>query len=183
VLVVGQREGEALEFCLSRSTDPPGPVAVLSTDLPAPDIAGLRSPDVNRPPLHVVDCTGGVADAEDLDVPSDTSVTVSDRGLPAVGEAAVEALAEEPPPRVTRLCLDSISTLVSLASVQEVYKLLYVLARQVRARRAVAFYTWDGSVENKTTRILGRALDYRVTLDTPDGPTVRSLPGRSSGDG
>jgi hypothetical protein len=189
LLVEGGRAGEALEYCLSRLTEGPGPVAVVSTDLPASTVTGTLpatrdgGDGARRPLVRVVDCTGRAPDVDDLDVPAGARVDVASRDLPAVGEAAVAALGDGPEPPAAGLCLDSVSTLVERATVQGVYKLLYVLARQVRARGAVACYTWDGPAAGKTARILGRALDYRLSLDASDGPAVRTLAGRSGGDG
>jgi hypothetical protein len=189
VLVVGERAGEALEYCLPRLAAGPDPITVVSTDVPPSTVAGTLpggregSDGPDRPTLRVVDCTGRAADGDDGGVPAGTRVDVASRDLPAVGEEAVAALADGPAPAAAGLCLDSVSTLVERATVQDTYKLLYVLARQVRARGAVACYTWDGPAEEKTRRILGRALDYRLSLDASDEPTVRPLPGRSGGDG
>ena len=81
---------------------------------------------------------------------------------------------------MTTVYLGSISELVARATVQQVYKLLYVVAQQVRTR-GLAFYVWDGPAEAKTLRIIGQALDQLVALDSRGDPTVHP-PTEWSGD-
>jgi len=49
-----------------------------------------------------------------------------------------------------------------------------MIADQVRTHGLVAFYVWSGPFEAKTLRILGQALDRRVSLDGRGELTVRS---------
>jgi hypothetical protein len=184
VLVVGETDGAALEFAVSRLLAAGGPVTVVSTDLPAASVAAVPVAD---PPdgasLHVVDCTEEASAAVPDGPAVETTVAVEPGDLPSVGEATAAALDGDGTPPPVGVCLDSLSSLVTRSSVQQVYKLLYVLSRRVRSRDAVAFYTWDGPSTDKTLRILGRTLDYRVSLDAPDGPRVSPLDGQPDGGG
>jgi hypothetical protein len=190
VLVAGGADGEPLEFALSHLLPAGGRSVVVATDLPPATVAGV--PAASPPPgtdasLRVVDCTGGDAPAPP-DPPVPTVVTAAAADLPSVGEAATAALDgtggdgdDGGPPATAGLCLDSLSTLVERATVQGVYKLLYLLSRRVRARDLRAFYTWDGPTPEKTLRILGRPLDYRVALDAPAGDRVVPVDGAGGG--
>jgi hypothetical protein len=186
VLVAGGADGEALEFALSHLLPVGGRSAVVSTDLPPAAVAALPAPAAEAS-LQVVDCTGSGAPVP-ADPPVPTVVTRAAAALPAVGEAAVAAVDGDgdddggEAAGVVGLCLDSLSTLVERATVQEVYKLLYLLSRRVRSREVRAFYTWDGRAPAKTLRILGRPLDYRVALDEPAGDRVVPLDGSDGGE-
>lgn len=171
VLVVDQDGGDALPFCLDRLGGDGR--LVVSTDLPAGRVVPLAA-ERGEAPLHVLDATGDTDPSVDAGAPG-ASVTVTGPGVAAVGEAAVAALDEAD--GATGVCVDSVATLVARSSVQQAYKLLYVLAQRVRGRGHRAFYTWEGPAEARTLRVLGRALDYRVSLDGADGPAVRSLAG------
>lgn len=171
VLIVDEEGDSALPFCLSRP-NADGGLAVVTTSVPAAsvtDLAPLYLADGAR--LDVVDCTGGSATAE---APVVTSLTSAGRDLPSVGEAAAAAVQEAETTPVTTIYLGSISELVVRSTVQQVYKLLYVVAQQVRTRGLVAFYVWDGPLEAKTLRILGQALDRLVALNGRGNPTVHS---------
>ena len=93
----------------------------------------------------------------------------------SVGEATIGALDQLPDGTTAGICVHSATTLADRSTVQKTYKLLYVLAQRVRRNGHLAFYTWNSPDEARNLRILGRALDYRVTLDHDDEHTVRSL--------
>ena len=107
---------------------------------------------------HVVDCSGETADATALDA----ALTVAGSDVPSVGEATVRALADATAP--VGLCLDSVSTVVERSSIQQAYKLLYLVTERVRSLDARAVYTWSGPIEERTRRILARPLDDVVRL-------------------
>jgi hypothetical protein len=180
VLVVDERGEDALPFSLSHP-DADGGVAVVTTDLPAAsvvDIAPHHLADGAR--LEIVDCTGEPAT---VDAPNVTSLVSADQDLPSVGEATVETLQGAKTTPLTTVHLGSVSSLVAQSTVQQVYKLLYMIADRVRAHDLVAFYVWDGPSEAKTLRILGQTLDRRVSLDGRGEPTVRTSPEWSGDDG
>ncbi len=171
VLVVDESGGEALPFSL-RHTAADGGIAVVTTDRPAPSVAdAARRSLADGARLDIVDCTGGSAGA---DTPAVDSLVSAGQALPSVGEATVDAVQGAGPTTLSTVYLGSVSTLVAQSTVQQVYKLLYMVADQVQANGLVAFYAWDGPFEAKTLRILGQALDRRVSLDGRDEPTVRS---------
>lgn len=181
VLVVGGGEGEALEYCLDRFVDAGRPATVVSTDVPARSVEGLYESLVGSSPqgLRIIDSTGDSAEWDGTRGAA-TAVTVADPDLPSTGEAAVEAL-DQGDKAAERLCLDSLSTLVGNSTVQQAYKLVYLLSDRVRMLGGVAFYTWEGPPEAKTRRILAQALDYTVTLEGSDEPTVRRLTDQEPG--
>jgi hypothetical protein len=169
VLVVG--EGTApLRQGLSGLVVAGAPPTVVSTDLPARAV--LEAYDGTDPPV-VVDCSGETtaSDATALDA----TVRVGGTDVPSVGEATVAALDDAPPDG--GLCLDAVSTVVARSSVQQAYKLLYLVAERVRAREVCAVYTWNGPVPEKTLRILRRALDDTVRLDPDEAPAVEAADG------
>lgn len=180
VLVVGGGDGAdggPLAYALSRPALAEGPVTVVSTDRDAATVAALAGDRDDRSPLDVVDCTGAASASDGA------AATVAPGDLPSVGEATVAALDGESGTAPVGLCLDSVSTLVARSTTQQVYKLLYVVSQRVRASGVVALYTWDGDdpATDKTLRILGQTLDYRVTLDAPAAERVRSLGDRAGG--
>jgi hypothetical protein len=171
VLVVDERGGDALPFSLSRP-GAEGGVVVVTTDLPAASIADIAPRYLAEGArLDVVDCTG---ESAAVDAPGVASLVSAGQDLPSVGEAAVEAIQAAETTPLTTVHLGSVSRLVAQSTVQQVYKLLYVVAARVRANDLVAFYVWDGPSEAKTLRILGQALDRRISLDGRGEPTVRS---------
>jgi hypothetical protein len=187
VLVTDGAGGDrgALSFALERLADGPGPVSVVSTDTPPEAVASAATTGPSRPRIRIVDCRNRASEAAAdgatggcSTTPTGTRVRSAPEDLPAVGEATVAELDGERGPAAVGLCLDSVSTLVNRDSVQGVYKLLYVLANRVRSRGALAFYVWNGASEVKTVRILSRALDYRLSLGEPTGPSLQRLPCR-----
>lgn len=156
-LVVGGPDSDALEYGLGRLADLDGRVTVVSTDTTPDAIADLAD-----------DTSPGYAASVDV-------VDCRDADLPMVGEATVAALDADPTP--SGLCVHSLSTLIERTSLQQVYKLLYIVADRVRSHGTVAFYTWDGETDPKTLRILGRALDYHLFLESEDPSPLRSEPG------
>jgi hypothetical protein len=176
VLVVGEAHGEALPFALSRIDDVDKRL-LISTDVPARQAAAMAAEGGVESPLTVVDCTGETEPVAAVDARVDTAVTVTDPGIASAGEAAVEALDRLDPSITAGVCLDSVSTLVARSTVQRTYKLLYVLAGRVRQGDHLGVYTTDTPAEARTLRVLGQALDYRVSLSGEEDPTVRSLAG------
>jgi hypothetical protein len=146
---------------------------VVSTDLPAASVVAAHDEACGAGSPAVVDCSGETAasDANALDA----RVGVAGRDVPSVGEATVAALDDAPPD--AGLCLDAVSTVVARSSVQQAYKLVYLVAERVRAREVRAVYTWNGPAPEKTLRILGRALDDTVRLD-PDAVVEAADGGR-----
>lgn len=174
VLVVDRSGGDCLPFCLDR-LDGADCRLVVSTDLPAGQVVTLAGERGKESSLRVLDCIGDTGPAIKVDGAPGTTVSVPGPGVAAVGEAAVAALDDAE--GAAGVCIDSVATFVDRSSVQQAYKLLYVLAQRVRRGGHRAFYTCEGPADARTLRILGRALDYRVSLDGADGPTVRSLAG------
>lgn len=180
VLVVDESGDKALPFSLRR-TNTDGGVAVVTTDRPAPSVAdAARRSLADGARLDIVDCTGGLAG---VDTPAVDSLVSAGQDLPSVGEATVETVEGAGPTTLSTVHLGSVSTLVARSTVQQVYKLLYMVADQVRTSGLVAFYAWDGPSEAKTLRILGQALDRRVSLEGRGEPTVRSSTEWSGDDG
>lgn len=173
-LVVGGTDSEASSFVLSRLHDVDRRL-LISTDTPATEAVATAAEDDPGSPLTVVDCTGEIESADAVDAEAEATVTVTGPEIPSVGEAAVATIDDLDPSATAGICVDSVSTLVARSTVQQTYKLLYVLARRVREGGHVAAYTCDATTEQKTLRIIGQALDYRVSMSGPDGPTVHSL--------
>ncbi len=170
-LVVNEKGNSALPFCLSRP-DAGGGLAVVTTDVQTAsvaDVAPVHLADGAR--LDLVDCTGNPTAVE---TPVAASLTTAEQDLPSVGEAAIDTIQEAETTAVTTVCLSSISELVARSTVQQVYKLLYVVAQQVQTRGLVAFHVWNGPLESKTLRILGQAVDRLVVLEGRGDPTVHS---------
>jgi hypothetical protein len=174
VLVVGESDGEALPFALSR-LDEVDRRLLISTDVPAGQAAAMAAGEEVDSPLTIVDCTGETGPVPTVDARVETAVTVTDPDIASAGEAAVAALDRLDPSVTAGICLDSVSTLVARSTVQQTYKLLYVLAGRARQGGHLGVYTADTPAEARTLRILGQALDYRVSLSGGDEPTVRSL--------
>jgi len=171
VLAVDENGGEALSFSL-RHTDPDGGVAVVTTDRSAGSIADTASHYLaDNARLTVVDCTG---ESSATDTPAVASLVSAGQDVPSVGEATVDTVQNVETTTLSTVHLGSVSTLVAQSTVQQVYKLLYMVADQVRTHGLVAFYVWSGPFEAKTLRILGQALDRRVSLDGRGELTVRS---------
>jgi hypothetical protein len=178
VLVVGEADSEALPFALSRM-DEIDKRLLISTDVPAKQAVAMATEGRVDSPLTVVDCTGETEPVPAVDGRVDTAVTVTvtDPDIASVGEAAVEALDRLDPPITAGICVDSVSTLVARSTVQQTYKLLYVLAGRVQQGNHLGVYNANTPAEPRTLRILGQALDYRVSLSGEEEPTVRSLAG------
>jgi hypothetical protein len=164
VVVVGEDDADPLRAGLARLTTPDAPVLVVSTDVRPADVVVLHDEVAppGAPSPVVVDCTDGDARGA-----ANARVVAADPDVPSVGETTTGLLDESP---VAGLCLDSLSTVVAHASVQQTYKLLYLLASAARSREVPGVYTWDGPVEQKTLRVLARAVDDTVSLDesSPD---------------
>lgn len=174
VLVASEADGEALPFALSKLNDVDERV-LISTDVTAERITPMAAEEDAESPLTVLDCTGEPEPVPNITTPIETTVTVADPDIPSVGEAAIAALDRLAPSATAGICLDSVSTLVARSTVQQTYKLLYVLARRVRQGDHVGIYTWDTPVELRTLRILGQALEYQVSLTWPEGATVQTM--------
>jgi hypothetical protein len=178
-LVVGPVEARR-SFCLDRlSTADRSAVAVLPPD-PAGVVEGYRRAG-GEAPLTVVarDATteAGRLESDDVRV-----VDVDAASLPAVGEAALATLgADGPAPPADRLWLADLSGPLERTSVQQVYRLLYILSEHVERVDGVGLYGLDPSVDGKTTGILVQPLDYRVTVRPGGAPTFGSLAGRVDG--
>jgi hypothetical protein len=122
----------------------------------------------------------GTVDGPADEVPGVRVVDVAADSLPAVGEATLGTLeADESGDPADRLWLAGLPELLERASVQQVYRLLYVLSKHVRKADGVGLYALDESVEPKTARILCQPLDYEVTLAPESTPEIRTLAGRS----
>jgi hypothetical protein len=180
VLVVDESGGEALPFSLRHTAADEG-VAVVTTDHSAPSVAdAARRSLADSARLDIVDCTGK---STGVDTPVVDSLVSAGQDLPSVGEATVDTVQSGDSTALSTVHLGSMSTLVARSTVQQVYKLLYMVADQVRANGLVAFYAWDGPSDAKTLRILGQALDRRVSLEGRGEPTVRSSTEWSGDDG
>jgi hypothetical protein len=164
VLVTGTGPTAALRYALDQFGGGDGTTAVVSAALPAATVLSAAGETSAGGPSHVVDCSGQTSskDAAGFDAP----VTVAGSDVPSVGEATVQALDDATPPAA--LCLDAVSAVAERSSVQQTYKLLYLVAERVRAHEARAVYTWRAPVETKTLRILGRPLDDTVRLGADD---------------
>lgn len=174
VLVVSEADGEALPFALSRLNDVDERV-LISTDVPAERITPMAANENAESSLRVLDCTGEPEPVPNITTPMETTVSVADPDIPSVGEATVATLDRLDPSATAGICLASVSTLVARSTVQQIYKLLYVLARRIRQDNHVGIYTWDTPAELRTLRILGQALEYQVSLTWPEGATVRII--------
>jgi hypothetical protein len=110
------------------------------------------------------------------------TVAVDAASLPAIGEAALGTLEGNAGDRpADRLWVADLSGLLDGASVQQVYRLLYILSKHVRKDDGVGLYGLDPSVEPKTARILRQALDYEITLEPDDEPEIRTLAAAADG--
>ena len=174
-LVVGPAEARR-SFCLDRlSTADRTAVAVLPAD-PAGTVEGYRRAG-GEAPLTVIagDATADAGRFEGDDV---RAVDVDGASLPAVGEASLATLETDgPTPPADRLWLADLSGPLERTSVQQVYRLLYVLSEHVERVGGVGLYGLDTSVDGKTAGILGQPLDYEVTVRPDGAPTFRSLVG------
>jgi hypothetical protein len=102
-----------------------------------------------------------------------TCIRINRRSVPAVGEASLAVLAGEESPPVDRLWLATPPTSFA-TDLQEAYRLLYVLTQRIREQGAIAWFVLDSQTNQKTRRILGRAVDYEITVEEHD-TAVRSL--------
>jgi hypothetical protein len=174
-LVVGPRR-ERRSFCLRHlATAGRTAVAVLPSD-PAGTV-GEYSRLGGKAPLTLLQ--GEEPAGEPAEEPPGVHVVdVTADSLPAVGEATLGTLeADGPGDPADRLWLAGLSELLERASVQQVYRLLYILSKHVREVDGVGLYALDGSVEPKTARILCQPLDYEVTLAPESAPEIRTLAG------
>ncbi|WP_247005490.1 DUF7504 family protein [Halorientalis litorea] len=174
VLAVDGTDRGTLQFSLSHLQKFDRRLLV-SLDIAPKQLVQLATDADDESPTTVLDCT---ADSEPLlasEIPAETSVRNVEPETASVGEATIGALDQLPDGTTAGICVHSVPTLVERSTVQKTYKLLYVLAQRVRRDGHLAFYTWNNPTETRNLRILGRALDYRVTLDEADEPTVRSL--------
>ena len=160
VLLVGDEPTDALRHALDRLDETDGTTVVVNAAARTESVPAAAGEAWAAETSHVVDCSGETTDATALD----DTVTVAGGDVPSIGEATVRALDDATDP--TGLCLDPVSAVVKRSSVQQTYKLLYLVAERVRALDARALYTWTGPVEEKTLRILARPLDDVVRLDT-----------------
>jgi hypothetical protein len=191
VLLSGGTGTETLAFSLSLLADLEGPLAVVSTDWAPDDVVrvseqALQTVDVS---VDIVDCTDPDERSTDsASPPTDThsrQITVAGPDLPSVGEATIAAIGQHQrgSTPLAGLCLDSVSTLVERASLQQVYKLLYILSERVREQNLVAFYTWNGPTDEKALRILDQTLDECVSIDEVVGVAMDTHGGPTPGDG
>lgn len=107
-----------------------------------------------------------------------TTVEVEDRTLPALGDAVLDALEGDGTPPCDVLWLTALERLLNWGSVQNVYKLLYLLGRRVARSDALGVYSIDPSVDARTRLILGTPLDFRVTFDEDGTPHVQRIEAR-----
>lgn len=120
-------------------------------------------------PVHQV-----VVTDRELTAGSDTTcIRIDSRSVPAVGEAGLAVLAGEESPPVDRLWLATPPTSFA-PDLQKSYRLLYVLTQRIREQGAIAWFVLDSQTDQKTRRILGRAVDYEITVEKHD-TAVRSL--------
>jgi hypothetical protein len=177
-LVVGS-EAERRAFCLRRlATAERAAAAVLPSD-PAGTVDAYDRAGGGAPLTVVLDgaVEGGTVATDGRDV---RTVEVDAASLPAVGEATLGTIeADGSTAPADRLWLAGLPGLLERASVQQVYRLLYILSEHVRRVDGLALYALDRSVEPKTARILRQPLDYEVSLETGADPAIRTLPGRA----
>ena len=178
-LVLGSRR-DRRAFCLRHLAKAERSAAVV---LPADPLGTAK--DYNQlggeAPLTVV-LEGGEQADEGPIVASDVhAVDVNARSLPAVGEATVETLESggtNPP--ADRLWLAGLPRLLERVSVQQIYRLLYILSKHVRQVDGIGLYALDASIDRKTARILRQPLDYEVTLASESDPEIWALAGQSA---
>lgn len=106
------------------------------------------------------------------------TIELTDRTLPALGDAMLDALEGEGVPPCDLLWFTGLERLVERESAQNVYKLLYVLGRRVARSDALGLYSITPSVDARTRRILGTPLDSRVTFDEDGTPHVGAVEAR-----
>lgn len=158
VLVVESEPTAALRYAFDRLGETDGPTVVVNAAPRTESVLAAAGEAWAAEANHVVDCSGETAD----DAALDATLTVVGSDIPSVGEATVRALDDTTTP--VGLCLDPVSAVVERSSIQQAYKLLYLVAERVRSLDARAFYTWNGPIEERTRRILARPLDDVVQL-------------------
>jgi hypothetical protein len=166
-------------FCLRHLATAERAAAVVLPADPAGTVEAYDRAGGGAPLTVVLD---GAADGPPLEGRDVHTVGVEGGSLPAVGEATLGTLeAGESAPPADRLWVAGLPSLLERASVQQAYRLLYVLSKHVQRVDGVALYALDGAVDRKTAGILGRPLDYEVTVEPGSAPEVRALAERSGG--
>ncbi|WP_338727977.1 hypothetical protein [Haladaptatus sp. DJG-WS-42] len=93
--------------------------------------------------------------------------------IPELGTQLFEAL--DATPRCDILYITNITPLLEHESVQSIYRLLYLVSKRVTAIQNTALYAISADVDQKTRRILQQPMDYCVTFDATDSPSIQPL--------
>lgn len=176
-LVLGSR-CDRRSFCLGHLATAERAAAVV---LPADPVGVIEEYERlgGEAPLTVV--ADETADRMPADDPDVRTVTVDADSLPSIGEAALGTLGSDgPEPPADRLWIAGLPHLLERVSVQQAYRLLYILSEHVRRADGLGLYGLEESVEPKTVRILGQALDYEITLAPESESETRVLAERST---
>jgi hypothetical protein len=177
-LVVGSRH-DRLTFCLDRLATAERTAAVVLPPDPGTVIEEYERLGGEAPLTVVIDES---ADTIPTDGAGVHTTTVDAGSLPSVGEAAlgtIETDGADPP--ADRLWIAGLPDLLEGSSVQQVYRLLYILSEHVRRVDGLGLYGLSESTEPKTVRILRQALDYEITLEPGSDPETRALAEPSTG--
>ena len=177
-LVIGSRH-DRRTFCLDHLATAERTAAVVLPPAPGAVIEEYERLGGEAPLTLVLDESTGTPSTEIAGV---HIATVDAGSLPSVGEAAlgtIETNGADPP--ADRLWIAGLPDLLEGASVQQVYRLLYILSEHVRRVDGLGLYGLSASTEQKTVRILRQALDYEITLEPGSDPETRTLAEPSTG--
>ncbi|WP_332898504.1 hypothetical protein [Haladaptatus sp. CMSO5] len=93
--------------------------------------------------------------------------------IPELGKQLFEAL--DATPRCDILYITNINALLEHEPVQSIYRLLYLVSKRVAATQKTALYVISDTVGRKTRRILQQPMDFCVTFDATDSPSIQPL--------
>jgi hypothetical protein len=176
-LVIGSRH-DRRTFCLDHLATAERTAAVVLPPDPGAVIEEYERLGGEAPLTVVLDESTGTPPTD----PGVHTTTVDAGSLPSVGEAALGTIETDGTgPPADRLWIAGLPDLLERASVQQVYRLLYILSEHVRRVDGLGLYGLSASTEQKTVRILRQALDYEITLEPGSDPETRTLAEPSTG--